>query len=410
MRFQIASPRDYPSGLRLPWASPLVEWPAEVLVNVPRGISRNVVRFVSYNQYVYALKELPEAVATKEYHLLRQLQDAGLPVVEPISLVSERQRDGKPLHAILVTRFLEFALPFRTLVTGGFFELEQGRLLDALVDLLVRLHLAGFFWGDCSLSNTLFRRDAGRLAAYLVDAETGELHPSLSEGQRAYDLEQARTNIAGELMDLAAGFGLPEQMDPIEVAEELVQRYESLWNELTREDLFATEEQFHIEARIRRLNDLGFDVEELEIKTNATGRRLRMHVKVVEPGHHMRLLQSLTGLVVQENQARRLLNDIRRFRMCQTEGTPAATSEAVAAYRWYVEVYLPLLDSLPAEHRVKLDDAEIFHQILEHRWFISEQANKDIGLQEAAQLYLRDVLMPMPSISAQVGIDDDILE
>ena len=69
--------------------------------------------------------------------------------------------------------------------------------------LLVRLHLAGFFWGDVSLSNTLFRRDAGAFAAYLVDAETGELHDRLSDGQREHDLDIARVNIAGELMDLA---------------------------------------------------------------------------------------------------------------------------------------------------------------------------------------------------------------
>ena len=51
------------------------------------------------------------------------------------------------------------------------------RLLDALVGLLVRLHLAGFFWGDCSLSNTLFRRDAGALSAYVIDTETSRALP-----------------------------------------------------------------------------------------------------------------------------------------------------------------------------------------------------------------------------------------
>ena len=63
--------------------------------------------------------------------------------------------------------------------------------MDAQVELMVRLHLAGVFWGDCSLSNTLFRFDAGALAAYLVDAETAEIHKQLSVGQREYDLDIA---------------------------------------------------------------------------------------------------------------------------------------------------------------------------------------------------------------------------
>lgn len=49
-------------------------------------------------------------------------------------------------------------------------ERYRDHLLDAISGLLVQLHLAGTFWGDCSLSNTLFRRDAGALQAYLVDA------------------------------------------------------------------------------------------------------------------------------------------------------------------------------------------------------------------------------------------------
>ena len=82
-------------------------------------------------------------------------------------------------------------------------------LLNALAELLARLHLRGFFWGDCSLSNTLFRRDAGALSAYLVDAETGELHEQLSDGQRAYDIEIAQMNVVGELLDVDAEVGLP---------------------------------------------------------------------------------------------------------------------------------------------------------------------------------------------------------
>ena len=70
--------------------------------------------------------------------------------------------------------------------------------------LLVRLHLADFYWGDVSLSNVLFRRSAGGFAAYLVDAETGELRPTLSRQMREYDVTVGCENVFAELLDLQA--------------------------------------------------------------------------------------------------------------------------------------------------------------------------------------------------------------
>src|SRR5699024_4643739 len=110
--------------------------------------------------------------------------------------------------------------PYRALFSRYLAPDTATRLIDALAVLLVRLHLIGFYWGDVSLSNTLFRRDAGEFAAYLVDAETGELHDSLTTGQREYDLEIARVNIIGELMDLQSGNLLVEDVDTISVRSE----------------------------------------------------------------------------------------------------------------------------------------------------------------------------------------------
>src|SRR5204862_1619073 len=133
------------------------------------------------------------------------------------------------------------------------------RLIDALAVLLVRLHLAGFWWGDVSLSNTLFRRDAGAFAAYLVDAETGELRPSLSTGQREHDLEIARVNIAGELMDLEAGGLLEEVADPIEVSERILDRYRDLWSALTESERVEDGDRWRVEGRVVRRDSLRVD-------------------------------------------------------------------------------------------------------------------------------------------------------
>jgi hypothetical protein len=274
----------------------------------------------------------------------------------------------------------------------------RNRLLDALAHLLVQLHLDGFFWGDCSLSNTLFRRDAGALRAYLVDAETAEVHPELTDGQRRYDLAIARENLAGELMDIEGGYGLPEGLDPVDTADEVVDRYEALWDELNREETFDADDRYRIEARLRRLNELGFDVEEMEL-VGRPGAKLTLRVlpKVVEGGHHRHRLLILTGLDVQENQARRLLNDIDAFRVCVEEQEHRTLPESVAAYRWVNESFERWIAAIPEDLRGKLEPAELFHEILEHRWFLSEAAGRDVGMDEATRSYVDSVLRHAPS-------------
>ena len=238
-KFRIVARTGHPSFLDLPWEQPLEEWDTPRLVNVVRGISRHVVRFVEYDGALYALKELPERPARREWKLLRGLESQGLPVVEAVGIVTKREHD---LDAVLITRHLEYSLPYRALFSGAAIPDLRTHLLNGLAELLTRLHLRGFFWGDCSLSNALFRRDAGALQAYLVDAETGEQHTQLSDGQRRYDLDIAQTNIIGELLDIDAELGLPADLDPEETAEEIIKRYESLWNELTREETFGPDE------------------------------------------------------------------------------------------------------------------------------------------------------------------------
>jgi hypothetical protein len=397
VRFRLAKAEDYPAGLNLPWATPLEQWPDDSCADIERGLHRNPVRFVAHQGAIYAIKELLEHVANREYAMLRSLQELDLPVVEPVGLVTDRAVPANgERRGLLVTRFLHHSMPFRHVISRGVSVTQAYQLLDALADLLVNLHLAGFFWGDCSLSNALFRLDAGRYSAYLVDAETGEMHPTLSDGQRRHDLQIAEENVAGEFMDLQAGFGLPEGLDPIELAAALVSRYEHLWAELTREEVFSAQEQYRIDSRIKRLNELGFDVEELDIQTIEGGHKIRLRVQVVEPGHHRRRLETLTALDVQENQARRLLNDLDHFRAWHggLEGRPIP--EAEAARRWLTEVYEPTLAAIPGEQAAKLDPAEIFHQLLEHRWYLSERMGRDVSLEETVPSYVVEVLSKLP--------------
>ena len=392
-RLQLQARTGHPDFLDLPWEQPLEEWESDRLVRVVRGIGRHVVRFVDYDGAIYALKELPDELARREYRLLRELGSEEMPVVEVVGVVT---RAADTLEAVLITRHLDYSLPYRTLFSGPGRPDLGDRLLDAGAELIVRLHLAGFFWGDCSLSNMLFRRDAGALSAYLVDAETGELHPALSDGQRRHDLEIAEENLAGELADVAAELGRPLETPPEETSAELVLRYDRLWEELVHDELFGPDERYRLHERLSRLNELGFDVEEMELLAADEGYRLRLHPRVVEPGHHRRRLLTLTGLHAQENQARRLLNDLAEFRAHLEQEEGRTLPEAIVAYRWLAEVFEPTIAAVPTELYGKREAAEIFHEILEHRWYLCEAAGSDIGLEEATESYVDEVLRHVP--------------
>jgi hypothetical protein len=380
--------------ITLAWATPLKDWPEEMLVALPRGISRHVVRFVRVGKEVYALKEVMEHLALHEYRLLRDLTRLDTPSVEPLGVVTGRlDVNGEPLDPILITRHLQFSLPYRALFNRGVRQDTVNRLVDAMVVLLSRLHLSGFLWGDVSLSNTLFRRDAGAFAAYLVDAETGELHDELTRGQREHDLTIARTNLYGEFSDLEAGGLLDAALDPLKLVETIENRYRELWGELTGVEEFDTGEMHRIESRVRRLNALGFDVAELDITTDFAGSSIRIQPKVVDAGHHQRRLIRLTGLDTEENQARRLLNDLDYYR-ARTDQQGA--DEAIVAHQWLTDVFEPVLKSVPAELRAKLEPAELYHEVLEHRWFLSEQVGHEVPIEEAAQSYMRTVLHRLP--------------
>ncbi|GAB3249213.1 DUF4032 domain-containing protein [Nocardioides dilutus] len=407
MALRIVASRPDPAIVTLPWALPLEEWGEPHVVPLPRGLSRHVVRIVRLGERTYAVKETVEDIAFREYRLLRDLQRLGLPAVVAQGVVTGRVgKDGEPLPSALLTEHLRFSLPYRSLFSHGLSADNLPSLVDALVVLLVRLHLTGFFWGDVSLSNVLFRRSAGGFAAYLVDAETGEFKPELSPQLRQYDVTLATENVFGELLDLQASEAVGYEVEAHDIVELLEERYHALWGELTAEEEFGADELWRIEQRIERLNDLGFDVDELDIVTDFDGDRIRIQPKVVELGHHQRELQALTGLHVEDLQARRLLNDIASFTAHFDLGREDRT---LVANRWLTQIYEPVQAMVPGEARGKLEPAEVFHEILQHRWFLSEQRGAEVDTFEAAADYISNVLSTKPdeALAAPGGDADD---
>ncbi|MBC7297342.1 MAG: DUF4032 domain-containing protein, partial [Demequina sp.] len=304
------------------------------------------------------------------------------------------------LSAALVTEHLAFSLPYRALFSQGLRKGNLKRLIDALSVLLVRLHLTGFYWGDVSLSNALFRRDAAEFSAYLVDAETGDMHAVLSDGQRGYDLEIAVTNIAGELLDLQANEDLDESVDPFEIAERISQRYEQLWLALTETETLTSNIPYYVSERVKALNSMGFDVGEIDMQQTEDGTALTIRPKVVDAGHHSRRLLRLTGLDVQENQARRLLNDLDEFRTLHID---TGDDETFGAHQWLTRIFEPTIRAVPKRLRGKLEPAQLFHEVLEHRWYLAQSAGHDVPMPVVTASYVKHILPTKKDEKAVLG-------
>ena len=393
-----------PGLLALPWDEPLGEWDAtEVpLRDMPVGPSRHLVRFVETDGARWALKELPRRLAVKEYTVLRELEARGLPAVQAAGLVIQPYED----NAILVTRYLERSWQYRRLLMRMPPDQtrHRERLLDAMASLLVDLHRNGVFWGDCSLANTLFSRDGQVLQAWLVDAETSEIHPELSDGQRELDIDLVVENVAGGLMDLAVRLDQPEEVydSLFEEAASVATRYHALWEVLHTEPVVSYTDRFQIEGQIRRLHDLGFAVDEVNlVSTGAGDETLRLKVAVAARRFHATQLHDLTGMSVGEGQARILLGDLRAYQGQLAAKAKAPVPDVVAADRWTSEVLRPLTARAHRAVGGVGEPIQAYCDLLEVRWLLSEQAGTDVGDEAAMEALERQA---MPPQSAAKGV------
>lgn len=381
----------------LPWELPMNEWEgkSDRLEQVPRGVSRHPVVFVNYDGCLYALKELPAGIARREYDLLRQIEELRLPVVMPVGYFDLGIRSVQT--SVLITRHLDRSLPYRTLFMRSGLDRYREHFLDAMAALMVQLHLAGIYWGDCSLSNTLFRRDAGALQAYLVDAETAEVHPPrLLPAHRYQDLVIMEENVDGEIRELANLEMSSTSASTLDMTgSNLRQRYSRLWEEVTREEIIGSEERYRVQERLRALNALGFSVGEVRIEASENTEKLRLRFLVTDRNFHRDQLLGLTGLIAEEMQARQMMNEIQELKATLSFQHNRSTPLGVAAFHWLEQVYEPSIKLLEPllDHKKNLDlgisPAELYCQVLEHKWYLSEQAQRDVGHQAAIADYLK---------------------
>lgn len=372
-----------PDFLDLPWSVSLEHWDLPQLVDLPKGISRHIVRFIETPGAIYAIKELPERAARNDYEVLRQLEELSAPAVRPVGLVLGRTGDHHDeSSAALITLYESFSFSYRELLEGAGFGANRTRMLDAFAYLLVRLHLAGCYWGDCSLSNVLYRWDADAIETLMVDAETASIHPTgLSSGQRQEDITIMIENVAGGMADIAAQAGTDLSQADVSLGEEIASRYHDLWRELASEEAIGPDERYRIAERMHRINALGFDVEEVDLSPiEPDGGELRFKLRLGGRTFHSNRLRDLTGVEALENQARQILSDLCYFQA--REGGRTSTLKDISAIRWRVTEFEPTIEELRRTDGVD-DPIQAYCDLLRHRYLMATDQGRDVPTGEA---------------------------
>lgn len=373
--------QGHPDFLDLDWGSSVTEWTSDRLVVLPKGISRHEVRFVVYPEGTYVIKELPLAAAQRDYKVLRHLETTAVPTVVPIGLVENRSDDpAEERAAALITKYADFSFSYRELLEGPGFGSRRNQMLDAVAWLLVQLHLVGCFWGDCSLSNVLYRYDADAIETIMVDGETAELVETLTEGRRREDLQIMIENVAGGMADIAAAQEVEIDQADLELGEDIAARYLALWQEINQVLEIPPDERYRIQEHVERLNGLGVTVDEVDLIPTEDGRRIRVTIKIGGRDFHARKLEEMTGVRALEQQARNILGDLHYFQARQGH----IQDGALTALQWRVEEFRPMMHKLAGNTRVD-DPVQAYCDILHHRYELSKAAGRDVGTEVAVE-------------------------
>ncbi len=381
---QITIRPGHPDFLDLPWDRRLGEWQIGNFLDLHKGISRHEVRFLSYPSGIYVVKDMAVRAARNEYQILRSLRTLAAPAVTPVGLVEGRApHPAEDYAAALITAYEPFSFSYREMLAGPGFGPRRNQMLDAFASLLVELHIAGCFWGDCSLSNVLYRFDAETIETIMVDAETAFLieDGELTRGQREEDVAIMIDNVAGGMADIAAEAGHDLDAADLTLGDDIAERYHKLWGELAAVETVRETERFKIRDKIERINRLGFDVEEVDLVPNLDDTaEFKISVKVGGRNYHTNRLKSLTGIEALENQARQILSDLHYYTV--RTGADSLTAKSVTAVRWRVSEFEPTLARISQLPGI-VDPVQAYCDLLHHRYMLAAGLGRDTAIGEA---------------------------
>jgi hypothetical protein len=376
---------EHPDFVDLDWSQPISDWVSPRLVSMPEGIHRHPVVFVAYAQGIYAIKELPIRFARHEFETLGAMEEITRHVAVPVGLVERPWIDGSSESSgAVITQYVSHAFPYRHLVSGHDFGQRRDSLLDAFAGLLVELHLHGFYWGDCSLSNTLYRWDASSIEAIMIDAETSSIYGHISKGQRLEDLAIMELNVAGEMADIAAEHSVDIDYADLTLGYDISARYAALWVELTTSLVVTAGDHYRIRHRIQRLNALGFAVEFIDLIPVDDGVNVKMRVKVGGRQYHSERLRQIAGIDTSENQARSILSDLSYHE--SKLGLTSETRKSVGAMKWRSQAFEPVINQIA----VDLPDHPVYQaycDFLAYRLKVATERDRDVDNNEAYEAW-----------------------
>jgi hypothetical protein len=101
------------------------------------------------------------------------------------------------------------------------------------------------------------------------------------------------------------------------------------------------------------------------------------------------MLHTLTGLVAGDRQAQLMLSEIQELKATLTRELDRSVPLSMAAYRWLHERYHPATQRLAPLASKSEDIPELYCQVLEHKWYLSEREHRDVGLERAIDDYLK---------------------
>ncbi|RLE12806.1 MAG: DUF4032 domain-containing protein [Actinobacteria bacterium] len=378
---RIHTRQGHPDFVDLDWSRPINEWRSDRLVEMPTGIHRHEVVFVAYLEGIYAIKEMSPVLSRHEFEILRSMEGRTRHTAMAVGHVERPWVDRHAQWAgAVITQYVSNAFTYRSLISGIGFGSRRDALLDSFAGLLVELHLNGMFWGDCSLSNILYRWDASSIEAIMIDAETSRIYDSLSRGQRHEDIEIMRINVAGEMADIAAQHGASLDDADMLLGDEIASRYHSLWKELTTSLVVSAGDHYRIRQRIDRLHGLGFAVEEIDLIPVDNGMNVKIRVRVGGRQYHSEQLREMIGVDVSENQARIILSDLA-YHEAKFGGT-SATGKNVAAMKWRASVFEPLIVQI-SEVLPGFDPYQAYCDFLSFRLGLATERDEDVPNSEA---------------------------
>ena len=82
------------------------------------------------------------------------------------------------------------------------------------------------------------------------------------------------------------------------------------------------------------------------------------------------------------------MNEIQEIKATLSRANNRSTPLSAAAYYWLEKIYSPITKQLGSLSDQRGMLPELYCQVLEHKWFLSEESGRDVGHAAAVEDYL----------------------